>query len=205
MSSILQSLLTFVLLYKYAAIFVLTFLASIAFPIPSGAMASAAFFFATQGYMSAPLIALTSVAGNIAGDLLTFWFVRRYGVGLVQKIGFGRVLEAAAVKNIEAKIVKHPVITVFVSRITTSVTPLVNVVVGFSKMPFRIFAIAAIVGEIAEVGVNYVYGTFFGNEIVYVSQVVGLSGILLLALAGLVIVLVWKRSPGSKHTHPKPL
>jgi membrane-associated protein len=193
MAAILQSLLTFLLLYKYAAVFVLTFFAAMAAPIPSGAITVAAFFFATQGYMSAPLIFLASVAGNVLGDLLTFRLTRRYGRRFMRRIGFGRLLDARVVQKLEAKIDTHPVSTVFISRLTTAVTPLVNVLVGFTKMPFRTFAAAAIAGETAETGVSFLYGTFFGNQLAYVFQVAGLAGTLILVLLVLIAVLLWKR------------
>lgn len=193
MDAVLQSLLTFILLYKYIGVFVLTFLAAMAVPIPSGAITVAAFFFATQGYLSAPLIFVASVCGNVFGDLLTFRLTRRHGRHFMRRIGFGRLLDASVVKKLEGKIAEHPVSTVFISRLTTSVTPLVNVLVGFTRMPFRAFAAAAVAGEIAETALMFVYGTFFGNELLYVLQVAGLAGMLILVLLALVAVLLWKR------------
>lgn len=191
--ALLQSLLTFILLYKYAAVFVLTFFASMAVPIPSGAITVAAFFFATQGAMSAPLVFLASASANILGDLLTFLLTRRYGRRFMRRIGFGRLLDARVVQKLESRIDEHPVSTVFVSRLTTAVTPLVNVLVGFTKMPFRTFAVTAVAGEVAETGVNFIYGTFFGNEIVYVLQVAGQAGVIVAILVVLIAVLLWKR------------
>lgn len=200
MGAFLQYLLTFVLLYKYAAIFILTFFAAMAVPIPSGALAVASFFFATQGYMNAPLIYLASASGNIAGDLLTFWLTRRYGVKVMRKIGFGRLLDARIVKGIEGKIDTHPVSTVFVSRLTTAVTPLVNVLAGFTKMPFRVFAAAAVAGEAVETGLNFLYGTFFGNQLASFINLIGLGGTLVLALALLLALLFWNHRRGRRFT-----
>lgn len=193
MAGLLQSLLTFILLYKYGAIFALTFLASMAVPIPSGAVTVAAFFFATQGYMSAPLIFAASTVGNVLGDVLTFWLTRRYGRHFMRRIGFGRLLDASIVQKLEAQIDKHPTSTVFISRLTTAVTPLVNVLVGFTKMPFRLFAGAAILGEAAETGISFIYGTFFGNQLAYIFQIGGMTGMIVLVLAFLLALLLWKR------------
>ena len=66
MASLVGSLLSFVLLYKYAALFLITFVAAVAAPIPSGAVMVASFVFAGQGYMNTAAVALTATIGNDA-------------------------------------------------------------------------------------------------------------------------------------------
>jgi hypothetical protein len=93
---ILQSLLTFVLLYKYVAIFVISFFAALSFPLPSSAVLIASAFFATEGYFNFILVYLIALIANIASDIVAYWLARWYG----EKVFFkSRVKKSSRIAN----------------------------------------------------------------------------------------------------------
>ena len=139
MTPLIESLLSFVLLYRYAALFLITFLAALAIPIPSGAIAVASFVFAGEGYMNSGLVALAATAGNLAGDLLGFGLARRYGRQLINKIGWERVFNTSFVAGLEQRINRRPMLSVFATRLTTTLTPAANFLAGFAKLPWSRF------------------------------------------------------------------
>ena len=199
MASLVASLLSFVLLYRYAALFLVTFLASLALPIPSGAVAVASFVFAGEGYMNPWLVAATATAGNLAGDLLGFGLARHYGKKFIERLGWGRLLRASFVAGLEKRVAERPFLAVFVTRLTTSLTPLANFVAGFAALPWRAFIAADILGELVETGLNFIYGRFFGESWVYVSAITGKIGFIVVSLAALLVIYFWRRRRSHHH------
>lgn len=193
MSGLLQWFLTAVLLYKYAAIFAITFLGAIALPLPAGAVVMASAFFATQGYLDAGSALFAGVAGTVSGDLAGYGFARIFGKPLLLKAGLGRLLRSPAVKALEMKIAKHPVSSVFFSRFTTTIAPAANLLMGLSPLPFATFIVFDVLGELGEVGMNYALGAIFGSRWQFLYQVVERFLIIILAAAVLLLAAFWRR------------
>jgi membrane protein DedA with SNARE-associated domain len=198
MDSVLHSLLTFVLLYRYAAIFLITFLGAIALPIPSGSVLVMSFFFAAQGYLDYAWVAAVGFLGNIAGDLVAFWAARIYGERVLARIGLGWLLKTDGGALIERKLAAHPISTIFVSRLTTSVTPLVNVMVGLAEISFLTYIIVDAVGQFVEVVINFVLGAMFGDSWIYLAGDLGKISLIIIAVVVLLIVLFIGRKNGRK-------
>jgi membrane protein DedA with SNARE-associated domain len=203
MDAILHYLLTFALLYRYVAIFLILFLGSIALPVPSGAILVASFLFAAQGYLEFWPVAIIGLVANLLGDILIFWLAKARGEKLLRRIGLGRLLDSAAVRKIETGIAKHPISTVFFSRFTTTITPLANALAGLAKMAFGTFLVVDVIGQAAEVALNYGYAVFFDGDWDSFGTVFGKIGILTAAVVILVIVWFWRRhSKRSHHAQP---
>ena len=70
MSGLVSLLLSYVLIYKYLAIFIITYLGALAFPLPSGTVVAASAAFAIQGYLNFPLVLFIGILGNVTGDMI---------------------------------------------------------------------------------------------------------------------------------------
>ena len=193
MASLVGSLLSFVLLYKYAALFLITFVAAVAAPIPSGAVIVASFVFAGQGYMNTTAVAITATVGNIIGDLVGFALARRYGRTVLDRFGWKKIMQAPFVARLERRVAAHPVITIFVTRLTTSITPVANFVAGFASVNWRAFIIADILGQALETCLNFIYGRIFGETWVYVSPITEKISYIVVAVAALLVIFFWRR------------
>jgi membrane protein DedA with SNARE-associated domain len=178
---VLATLLSYVLLYKYPAIFVITFFGAFALPLPSGSVLMAGSAFAVQGYMSFPLVLLTGIAGNMAGDSSGYWLVRRYGIKVLDKIHLGRFFSAQRLDGARSQINKHPILTIYISRFMTGIAPAVNVVSGITRLPYKRFLLFECLGEITECSVFCFIGYIFGSNWEYVSQLSGWGFIIILA------------------------
>ncbi len=192
MGMILQSLLTFVLLYKYAAIFVISFLAALSFPLPSSAILIASAFFATEGYFNFVVVYFVALFANIAGDLAAYWLARRYGEKVFLKVGLKKVLASQTMHLFEQKLVSHPYSTVIFSRFGSSITPIVSYLSGLAKMHHRTFTISVIIGEIADTALICALGYFFGENWTAIENVMSevITAIILIIL--LVITIRWR-------------
>ena len=191
MSNLLPSLLSFVQLYKYWGIFIITFLGAFALPLPSGSVVTAAAAFAVQGYMNFYLVLLTGIAGNMAGDSSGYWLVRIYGVSVVHKIGLGRFFKKERVDYARDELNKHPILAIYFSRFFTAIAPAVNVVAGYTSLPYKKFLLFEGLGEVTEVSFFAFIGYFLGNNWQYFSQLTGKLWIL--TVGGMVLsVMLWK-------------
>ncbi|HVY67841.1 MAG TPA: DedA family protein [Patescibacteria group bacterium] len=181
MSNILSSLLPYVLVYKYLGIFVITFLGAFALPLPSGSVLMAAAAFSVQGYLSFFGVWLAGLLGNMAGDSSGYWLVRLYGLKVLRVLGLGRFFKKERLDSVNRQIDHHPILTIYFSRFMTAVAPAVNVVCGFTRLPYRRFLTFEALGEITEVSLFCALGYIFGANWEYLNQLSGDFWIILLA------------------------
>ncbi len=76
MDYLLAALLSYLLLYKYVAVSVVSFLAGLILPLPSNALLLAAGAFASQGYISATAVFFFALVSNVLGDSLGYALTR---------------------------------------------------------------------------------------------------------------------------------
>ena len=189
----LATLLSYVLLYKYPAIFVITFFGAFALPLPSGSVLMAGSAFAVQGYMSFPLVLITGIAGNMAGDSSGYWLVRSYGLKVLDKMHLEKFFSQNRLDGARSQIDKHPILTIYFSRFMTGIAPAVNVVSGITVLPYKRFLFFECLGEITECSMFCFIGYIFGSNWEYVSQLGGklwiiiIAGILMTLMVGRVI------------------
>ena len=190
----LATLLSYVLLYKYPAIFVITFFGAFALPLPSGSVLMAGSAFAVQGYMSFPLVLITGIAGNMAGDSSGYWLVRLYGIKVLDKIHLRRFFNKPRLDGARNQIDNHPILTIYFSRFMTGIAPAVNVVCGITRLPYKRFLLFECLGEITECSVFCFIGYIFGSNWEYISSqlsggfwVILLAGVLMTFMVGRIV------------------
>jgi membrane-associated protein len=193
MHFIAEVILPYLLLYKYVAIFMVTLLAALAVPIPPGTLLMAAAAFASQGYLSFPLVVLAGTAGNVAGDTIGYWLARKYGKRILYRLGFGRVIESGKYRNIERRLRKHPGFLIFVSRFEVFSNLAVNIICGLGEIPYRKYLAFEVIGEFLQVGLYCSIGYLVGDQWDAISGVVGHFLLLVLLVAAVLVIAFWKR------------
>ncbi len=192
MSNILSILLSYVLIYKYAAIFIITFLGAFALPLPSGSVLMAGAAFSIQGYLNFPLVFLVGLAGNLAGDNAGYWLVRLYGLPVLKKLGLGKFFNREKLEGARQQIEQHPIITIYFSRFMTAVAPAVNVASGLTGLSYRKFILFEFLGELSEVTYFCILGYIFGSNWEYVSQFAGQFWIVLVGMSIFSVIFLKK-------------
>jgi membrane protein DedA with SNARE-associated domain len=177
MHTILPSVLSFVLLYGYAAIFSISYLA-VFLPLPQTVVLLAGGAFAGQGYLNIFSLIFFSSLGNILGDLTCFILARKYGKELLMKIGLKKLILSKKFTEMETFINDTAGPTVFISRIIPLGT-IVDILSGLSKMSFKKFMAYVIAGNIVyTIGVALV-GLFLGNAWQNVTSIFSAAGIVI--------------------------
>ncbi len=156
--------LSYLLLYKYATLFVIAYLAALLIPLPSNTTLLASSAFASQGYLSISVVFFVALSANILGDITGFLLSRKYGKKILMKTPLAKILLSKKYEDMEKVFSKNAGATIFATRFFGGVGPLVNIVSGFSEhISFKKFLLYGIPGEI-------VYVTFFTVSGYYVGD-----------------------------------
>lgn len=186
MDTLLGNILSFILLYKYVALFVIIYIGSFGIPVPSVAITIAAGAFSGEKFLSGPLVLAIIFISSVLGDLSGYWIARIFEEKSLKWRLFRKVFTAQKRKEVEFALLRHPVIAIVGSRFVGLPTLIVNILAGLTNFPFWRFVFYDLIGELIAaifyVGLGYV----FGNNWQYVSELIekiGLVIILLVVLA----------------------
>lgn len=181
------------MLYKYWALFGITFIAALIFPIPPGTLIMTSSAFAYQGYFNFKLVLLSAILGNIAGDNLGYFLARRYGATALSRIGFKKILASERFKEVELLIRRKPGFILFISRFEVFTNLSVNIIAGLSKVPYKKYLLYGAIGEICQVTLYGSIGYFFGSNWEQIGRSIGHTFLIIIAITVLVLMTFWKQ------------
>lgn len=164
MTFILNSLLSFLLLYKYIGLFFISFLAAILLPLPSSATLTASGAFSAQGYFNITTVIIVAFLGNVLGDIAGYLLARKYSEKILGNIGFEKMISSDLYKKLELYMKDFSYSLIFFSRFLTGIGPLINIISGISKVKYKTFFIIDILGEATYVLLYALIGYFLGTE-----------------------------------------
>jgi membrane protein DedA with SNARE-associated domain len=164
MGSLLSSILSYVLIYKYAAIFIVAFGASIIVPLPESAMLLAVGAFSSQGYVNLWGSLVAATTGNVLGDLTAYLATRSFGEIVIRKL---KIDKSRFFLQLEEELRESAFGTVLSSRFAGSLSSIVNFIAGFVRVPFLRFFIPDFIGDFVEplalLCIGYFLGTYWNN------------------------------------------
>ena len=158
--NILNSLLSYVLLYKYAAIAVVVYFSAIILPLPSNAMLLAVGAFASQGYINFWYSLAVAVIANTLGDLTDYGITRRWGEHVTR---FLRLHKFKFYEQLQEELRADAGVTVFMTRFAGSLSPVANFLAGLVRVPLKTFLINDFLGNVIEPGVALELGYAAGD------------------------------------------
>jgi membrane protein DedA with SNARE-associated domain len=186
MDLILTPLLSFVLLYKYVAIFLIIYIAAIMVPLPSNAMLLAIGAFASQGYVNFWIVLATAILGNVLGDVTDYSLTRKYGDVVIKKL---RLDKLVFLEYLTEEIKKDATVTIFFTRFAGSLCPVVSLLSGLVKVPFKKFLLLDFVGNFLEQSTALVIGFYVGNSWNAFSNIINLF-VAIVAFAMIIFILL---------------
>jgi len=165
-SSLFQSLLSFLLLYKYWSLFAVAFFSSVVLPIPASAALSAAGGFASQGYLNIYAVLGVTLFGSICGDMLDFVLARKYGEKILERIVFFKhLIKSKSYNKVENYITEFAPSLIFFSRFLTELSPATNILAGLTKkISYKYFFLFALIGEATYTLLYGLIGFYLGDQ-----------------------------------------
>jgi membrane protein DedA with SNARE-associated domain len=160
----LDSLLSYVLLYKYLTIALVVYSSALLLPLPSNAMLLAVGAFASQGYVNFWGALAVVVVANTLGDCTGYGITRKYGERVVR---FFHLHRFTFYDQLREELHADAAITVFTTRFASSLSPVANFLAGLVRVPFGTFLVSDILGNIIEpfiaLAVGYLAGNYWNN------------------------------------------
>lgn len=192
MDYLLTSLLSFVLLYKYVAIFAVVFLSGLLLPLPENTLLMAAGAFASQGYMNAVIVFAVALVSNVLGDSLGWALTRFWGTRVITS---ERLKRYSSLTRVEGFVHEHLRLTIVATRFLGIPGVIVNFLCGLSGVPYRRFVLYDAIGNALDVALFVAIGYALGSFSEDFSSIASLTGwiILTVLLIFVVIKVFWKR------------
>lgn len=188
MSALLATLLSYVLLYRYGAIFVIVFSAGVIIPFPASAMLMALGAFASNHYFNFWAILATAASANILGDAVAFSLTRRYGSSIAQTLH----IKTQFFSILERYIRTDAGPTIFITRFAGSLGPVANIFAGLSDVPILKFLVYDAAGNTTEIFALLASGYLIGDYWQNFSNIQSIiSGILILGVVAFFLIKVY--------------
>ncbi len=137
--------------------------AAVGLPLPATLLLLAAGAFAGAGQLSLPALLIGGIVAAGLGDSLGYLLGARGGAGVVGRWGPRLGLGPEALQRAEALLARWGGITIVLTRfLITPLGPVINVVAGTARYPYRRFLLYDVIGEsiwvILYLGLGYLFG-----------------------------------------------
>lgn len=200
MEAFFHGILSYILAYKYGAIFILTAVASFGVPVPGTALVMASGAFVDQGYFDFFPVFFAAWLGNVTGNNIAYWIFRTCRTRLYRTSAVQTIVDSHEFHTLEQSMGAYALPLIFFTRFAGTVGSLTNIAAGCLKMPYRIFFPVGVLGEMVSVFIycaaGYIFGSHWGYIVSLFSKLWGgmVSGMLI------VILLKHQRIFHEKHT-----
>jgi len=189
MSAILQHIISFILVYRYIALFFISFASSLGVPVPAAASAVAAAAFASQGYLNIAELILFGGLGNILGDLTMYWLMRLYGKRVLLWLGLRKLANSPLLMDVESTVEKYKAFVIIASRFQDQATTLVNIISGLGRMNVKRFFLLTSIGDILQITFYVLLGFVFADNWQEIYGALGKLGWIIALVVALVVVV----------------
>ncbi|HEX4103871.1 MAG TPA: VTT domain-containing protein [Candidatus Paceibacterota bacterium] len=186
MTGVTGSLLSFVLLYKYWALFVIVYLGAIIIPWPVNITLLAIGAFASQNYFSFWFSLTVAVVANTLGDLTDYAVTRYFGERVIHLLRLNKI---RFFNHLQAELRSDAAVTVFMTRFAGSLSSITNFLAGLVAVPLKTFFIYDLIGNIIEpfsaLFLGYLVGSYwndFSNLLSLIGAIVAVVVLLFILL-----------------------
>lgn len=179
----LTFILSYLLIYTYVVLFAVVFLAAVALPLPTGTLMLATGAFAGQGFLDLRIAFAVAMVANVSGDLLGFFFARRFGERVLDLLRrHPSVYEHALDRFLE----RSPGLAIFLSRFAGTADPVLNVLSGWAGVSVVRFLWYGVLGNIIAIGSVMYFGYLVGENWTAFVDIIRTSGY----IVGVIVLLI---------------
>lgn len=200
--SLLGYLLSFLLVYKYAALFGISFLAVLILPLPASSILVASGALASQGYLSITLVLISAFIAKVAGSSVGYFIARNFGESFFHRPGLRHFVRSGLFRKLKMYILSFPRTIIFFTRFIAEVGPATNILSGIMCVPKRVFIGTVLFAELMYVLMYGLTGYFLGaeweNNLTFI-----LKAVMLMVSLGVTINIIewiWRRRHLSYHS-----
>jgi len=148
----------------YFGIFILMFLESTVFPIPSEVVMIPAGYLAYKGEMNIYIVILLGVLGSLAGALFNYYFALKFGRTFLLKYGKYFFVSHESIEKTEKFFKNHGHISTFSGRLIPGLGHYISLPAGLAKMNLFVFCLYTTLGAALWVVILTVLGYYLGDN-----------------------------------------
>ena len=148
----------------YVGIFILMFLESTVFPIPSEVVMIPAGYLAYKGEMNIYIVILLGVLGSLGGALFNYYFALKFGRTFLLKYGKYFLVSEETIRKTELFFKDHGHISTFSGRLIPGLRHYISLPAGLAKMNLFVFCLYTTLGAALWVVILTLLGYFLGGN-----------------------------------------
>lgn len=148
----------------YIGIFIMMFLESTVFPIPSEVIMIPAGYLAYKGEMNIYIIILFGILGSLCGALFNYYFALKFGRRFLLKYGKYFFVSHETIEKTEVFFKNHGHISTFSGRLIPGLRHYISLPAGLAKMNLFIFCLYTTLGATIWVIILTLLGYYIGDN-----------------------------------------
>ena len=148
----------------YIGIFIMMFIESTVFPLPSEIVMIPAGFLASKGEMNIFVAIFSGITGSLGGALFNYYFALKYGRNFLAKYGKYILFKEESLERVENFFALHGHIATFSGRLIPAVRHYISIPAGLARMNLLKFSIYTSLGAGIWVSILALLGYFIGEN-----------------------------------------
>lgn len=148
----------------YIGIFIMMFLESTVFPIPSEVIMIPAGYLAYKGEMNIYIIMLLGILGSLCGALFNYYFALKFGRRFLLKYGKYFFVSHETIEKTEVFFKNHGHISTFSGRLIPGLRHYISIPAGLAKMNLFVFCLYTTLGATIWVIILTLLGYYIGDN-----------------------------------------
>lgn len=164
LAQIIQVIVDAVAQFGYAGVFLMMFLESTFFPIPSELIMIPAGYLAYKGEMHVVILLITGIAGSIGGALFNYYFAKILGRGFMIRFKKYLLIDEEMLIKLEHFFKNHGHISTFTGRLIPVARHLISIPAGLARMDLKVFILYTAAGSAIWVSVLIAVGYSIGQN-----------------------------------------
>lgn len=148
----------------YAGIFIMMFLESTVFPIPSEVVMIPAGYLAYKGEMNIYIVIILGSLGSLCGALFNYYFALKFGRRFLMKYGKYFFVSHESIEKTEVFFKDHGHISTFSGRLIPGLRHYISLPAGLAKMNLFVFCLYTTLGATIWVIILTILGYYIGDN-----------------------------------------
>ena len=148
----------------YIGIFIMMFLESTVFPIPSEVVMIPAGYLAHKGEMNIYIVIILGALGSLCGALFNYYFALKFGRAFLMKYGKYFFVSHETIEKTEVFFKDHGHISTFSGRLIPGLRHYISLPAGLARMNLFVFCLYTTLGATIWVIILTVLGYYIGDN-----------------------------------------
>lgn len=148
----------------YIGIFIMMFLESTVFPIPSEVVMIPAGYLAHKGEMNIYIVIILGALGSLCGALFNYYFALKFGRAFLMKYGKYFFVSHETIEKTEVFFKDHGHISTFSGRLIPGLRHYISLPAGLARMNLFVFCLYTTLGATIWVIILTILGYYIGDN-----------------------------------------